>query len=484
MVRDHVRPFYGRAALLGRLRAQLADIEQTGQGRMLAVRGRRQTGKSRVLTELVESSGLPYLFFTGVKDASPPAQLDHLITDVRSARRPLPDADVLFAARPASWHDAFSRIAAACATEPTVVILDEFPWAWGADPTLDGVLQNIWDKRLEASPTLFALVGSDLAMMERLTAHDRPLHGRTKDVVVEPFNPAECAAVLGSDAGAVAALDAYLVTGGYPRLVSELTRAGTVGTFVKDQFADENSDLVVVGQRSLDAEFPEGVHARRVLSAIGAHEVGHATFSSVVGKLGDDNKTSTATTRAVKMLTDTKRILAVDRPVGAKPSTKLRRYRIDDSYLRFWFRFVEQQISSISRGRHDIAIGTFERDWSTWRGKAIEPVVHDAVFRLAGSHPSLTTITEVGSWWNRSNSREYDIVAADRGHRIVAIGTVKWRPRKQVTGGELATLTEGRSVIPRAGGARLLAVAPTGAAADAHPDLVLTADDLLGAWPT
>jgi AAA+ ATPase superfamily predicted ATPase len=477
-----MRPFYGRSNLLATLRRHLHEIEQTGQGRMLTVRGRRQTGKSRLLTELVETSGLPYLYFTGVKDASPRAQLQHLVAAVHESSGPLPEADLLFAATPSNWGDALSRIAAACASRPSIVVLDEFPWAWETDHSLDGLLQNVWDKRLEASPVLLVVVGSDITMMERLSSHERPLYGRAKEVVVRPFDPGECASVLQPGLSATEVFDAYLVTGGYPRLITEFARVGDVHGFVRDQLDDENSDLVVVGQRSLDAEFPEGADARRVLSAIGAHEVGHATFSNVVGRLGDGGAIQTATTRAIRLLAEVKRVLAVDRPVGSKENTKLRRYRIDDPYLRFWFRFVEDQISHISRGRSDLATGAFERDWPTWRGKAIEPVVHDAVFRLAGGLPGMADVAQVGSWWNRTNTHEFDVVAADRRGDIVLVGSVKWREHKHISVGDVTALAVARNVIPAAGAAMLLGVAPRGAAAGTQLDITLTAADLLEAW--
>ena len=49
--------FWARQRELARLRAELDEVRTSGQGRMLAVRGRRQTGKSRLLTELVVTCG-------------------------------------------------------------------------------------------------------------------------------------------------------------------------------------------------------------------------------------------------------------------------------------------------------------------------------------------------------------------------------------------------------------------------------------------
>ena len=53
---------------------------------MLAIRGRRQSGKSRLVAELVESAGVPYLFTTAVKNASPAVQVAAAVVQVVLAR--------------------------------------------------------------------------------------------------------------------------------------------------------------------------------------------------------------------------------------------------------------------------------------------------------------------------------------------------------------------------------------------------------------
>jgi hypothetical protein len=181
----------------------------------------------------------------------------------------------------------------------------------------------------------------------------------------------------------------------------------------------------------LDAEFRSDLQARRVLEAIGATEIGHATFSSAAARLGGDKAAQTAVTRALEPLAKAKRVIAIDLPVGARPTTRLRRYRVADPYLGFWFAFVDSHLDDIARGRADLAVGRFERGWSSWRGKAIEPVVHQAASRLARSSPGLAGVDTVGAWWDRSGNHEFNVVGADSHGTVLVVGTVKWRPRKR-----------------------------------------------------
>jgi uncharacterized protein len=476
--------FVGRSGQLASLRRRFEDVSRERTGQMIAVRGRRQVGKSRLYTEFIAREQTPHVYYTALKDAGADAQLEAFQRDVLEASTPLPDAETLFASRPTSWSDAFGRIRLAAERGPIVVVLDEFPWAAQSDPSLEGALQVAWDRHLQHLGVLLVLIGSDIHMMERLTDHDRALYGRAIEDVVRPFNPAEIAEAI-APTSAMAVFDALLVTGGYPKLLADLRAGGSPLEYVRRGFHDENSNMVVVAQRSLAAEFPPEAQARRVLSAIGGEPVGHATFSSVVGRLPDEGSTAaTALARALKVLGNDKGVVAIDTPSGMDPSSKLRRYRVDDPYLRFWFRFVEPQLAAIARGRADLAVAAFDRGWEAWRGVAIEPIVHQAVDRLSPELDLISESEEVASWWTRDNTVEVDLVASGRRGAVLAIGSVKWRERRQFTPDELLTLAQARSRIPGASGAPLIAVCPAGGRPNLAADLILDADDLLAAWTT
>ena len=366
--------------------------------------------------------------------------------------------------------------------QPAVVVLDEFPWAAETDDTLEGSLQAAWDRTFEQLPVLWVVVGSDMAMMERLTEHDRPLYGRAREMVVTPLSPAEVAAAVG-DRDAVDAIDVYLATGGYPRLVSAAAGHPDATTFVHAQFSDDTSPLMVIGQRVLSSEFRDAASARAVLEAIGSVEVGHATFSSAVRLLGGDEKAAGAAVARALAPLQAKRLVAIDTPVGAGPKSKLRRYRIVDPYLRFYFRFCQPELAHVEQGRPDLARARFDRDYGSWCGRAVEPVVHAAVDRLAADGDvRFDDVEQVGSWWDRSNHHEFDLVAADRAGMVSWVGSVKWRSGRPMSRPDLGALAEARAAVPGAQEARLLAVCPAGVEADAGFDGVLAAGDIVGAF--
>lgn len=347
-------------------------------------------------------------------------QLDDATAAIHESTRPLPDAELLAQSPAATWREWLGRLALAARSGPVVVVLDEFPWLVGADPTLEGELQVQWDRTLAKLPVLLILIGSDVAMMDRLAGHGRPLFGRLSPLVVPALNPAEIAeAMPGRSAEEV--FDAYLVTGGYPRLVSDLVNHGS----------------------------------RRVVDY-------------VHGSLTD------------RTLTEVKGLIEREIPAWAPPSSKLRRYRVVDPYLRFWFRYVERYVDRIARGRSDLAVAAFDRDWETWRGQSVEPVVRDALLRLAVSDEHLAGVEAVQPWWVRDNSIEVDVVAMTSTSTAL-LAAIKWRSRGGVTAREIERLRSDRERVPRCDAALLAAVSPNGVRPKGA-DVAYSAEDLLAAW--
>lgn len=475
--------FFGRAAVLAALGEHLTAVTRSGSGRMVALHGRRQVGKSTAVERFVERSRVPYVFVTGVLQSSAAQQLADATRAFTESQRPVPNATLLAETTTAGWREWLNLLAQAAQAGPVIAVLDEFPWLTAASPTLEGELQVLWDRTLETLPVLLILVGSDVTMMEHLGTYGRPLFGRLRTLVVPALSPAEVAEAL-PRRSAFDVFDAYLVTGGYPRLVADLVASeATAVDYVRASLTDVFSPLVATARLTLDAEFPDATAAYQVLSAIGADDTARPGFTDIlaaVGTTGGPKSAETATARALRLLTEGKRLIEREQPAWALPTSKLRRYRVTDPYLRFWFRYVERQVEQISRGRSDLAVSAFDRDWSSWRGRSVEPVVREALFRLGASDPRLAGVESVLPWWTRDGSVEIDVVAATSSATAV-LGTVKWRQSGGVTAHEMEELRRQRDRVPRSERALLAAISPSGRQPHGV-DVAYSAADLLAAW--
>lgn len=456
--------FFGRADYLDALRRHLDRVAAERAGLLLSVRGRRQVGKSALLDRFVEQSGVPHVYFAAAQHAHPAAELADFVAAV--GRSSLEAARLFGGASFDSWSSALETLALSI-TQPSVVVLDELPYLLRGDAQLEGVLQRVWDRALSRAPVLVAVVGSDLSTMEMLSAYDRPLYGRLREMVIQPFTVAETADLLGLDAAP--AFDAQLVTGGLPRLLREWGGSRGALAFVRTQLLESTSPLVVVGERALAAEFPPGLQAREVLAALGR---GETAFGGIASRSG----TNTGSLTRTLALLEAKRVVAVERPLSAAGS-RLSRYVVADPYLRFWLRFVGPGMEAILRGRGDAVVAEVRVAWPAFRGRAVEALVRDSVARLLPDR-------HVGSYWTRDGQTEVDIVTAAGSSApaaVTAVGSVKWRSRLPFGARDLAALAGVRALVPGADQAELIGVSLAGFSTDGL-DHALTAADLLQAW--
>lgn len=469
-----LRHFIGRNRDMHRLWNHLEAVRMDGQARLLSIRGRRQAGKSRLVTEFTERAKLPHLFFTGARLAEPRNELSRLAAE--ATRSSLPGAAVFDAVAPEGWAGALRLIAAALPNGPAIVVLDEFPWLCETSPELEGALQVEWDRTFEAHPVLFVLIGSDISMMESLSTYERPLFGRIKEMVVNPFELGDTAEMIKADDPAVA-IDAYVVTGGYPRICAEWRDAAGVAAFLDRQLSDENSDLIDVGRNVLAAEFPPQLQATRVLSAIGS---GERTFTGIGARSGIRQ---TPLNRSLETLTSAKRVVSVDRPVSLS-SRNDPRYRVADPYLRFWLRFIEPSLPDVARGRPDLALARVRESWHEFGGRAVEPIIRASLERIAADDPALAGTAVIGGYWTRTNDVEVDLVGVDRwpgARRVTITGSVKWREKAPFGRRDLAALAGHRARVPGGADARLIAVSRSGSSVEGI-DRVYGPAELIAAW--
>ncbi|MFD0501955.1 ATP-binding protein [Streptomyces chiangmaiensis] len=272
--------FVGRATELALLGKRLKRVAESGSGTAVAIRGLRQVGKSRLVQEFCDRAGVPYLFFTATKGASPVEAVTGFLADLKDSSLPA-DPELVPTHAAGSWPDAFRALASVLPDAPAVVVLDELPWLAEQDDLFDGALQTAWDRLLAGHPVLLLLLGSDIHMMERLTAYDRPFYGRADNLVLGPLNPAETGGALGLDAAD--AIDAHLVSGGLPGILRSWPHGTPALSFIQEECADPASPLFSVPESSLLAEFPSPDQARRVLEAVGSGDRTHANIAATAG---------------------------------------------------------------------------------------------------------------------------------------------------------------------------------------------------------
>ena len=474
--------FVGRNSELALLDKRLAGITASGTGTALVVRGRRQVGKSRLAQEFCDRAGVPYLFYTATKGASPVEAITAFLEELGNSSVPR-ERGLVPAISTASWPDAFRVLASVLPESPVVVVLDELPWLAEQDGIFDGALQTAWDRLLSRRAVLLLLLGSDLHMMERLTAYDRPFFGRADNLLLGPLNPAEVGNALSLQAAD--AVDAYLLSGGLPGILRAWPDSVPALEFAKRECADPASPLFGVPEAALLAEFPAPDVTRRVIEAVGGGDRTHANIAAEAGGRAGAIPSGTLTP-VLRRLVEDKHVLAVDEPLSVR-ATKPALYRVADTSLRFYLAIGRAAHELSRRGRAGAAQTLIDRRWASWRGRAVEPVIREALSLAAAGLP-WPEATAVGGWWNRAFDPQIDLIGADRApvaKKLWYAGSVKWHDQPFGTR-ELAELQRAVPQVPGFDPAQtaLISVSRAGFTDSATTNLALgwRPEDIVGAF--
>ncbi|WP_205324087.1 DUF234 domain-containing protein [Glycomyces sp. YM15] len=448
-----------------------AGARRSKPGKCIMLRGRRRLGKSSLVAEFARRSGVPSVYYTAA-GMDPARELADLTDAV--AWSDLPGREHYLEDPPTDWRYAFRQLADSLPDDtPSVVVLDEVPYLMERVPSFEGILQRAWDRELVNKPVLLLLIGSDLSMMEALNSYERPFFMRGTEMVLGPLNPAEVGQML--DLAPADAFDATLVTGGFPLVCAEWEPGATLWEFLGRSLEDPISALLVSAERVLAAEFPATAMSAEVMRAIGS---GERTFTNIARAAGGISHVTL--NRALDVLVR-KGIVTASLPIALKPS-KDRRYSINDPYLRFWLALVEPHMSEIERRRGDLTLDRIRSSWTSWRGRAIEPLIRESVARLLPKGP-VPEARYIGGYWNRSNSVEIDMVGADKApvaDELLFLGSIKWLDRDAFDRRDLTALQNHRAALT-ADAVPLVAVSRSGFNCDGL-DVGFGPEELLSSW--
>jgi len=382
---------------------------------MVVVYGRRRVGKSELLLELLRSH--PGLYFVG-KQAPAPLQLREL---TREAARVL-DEPLLANLPDDDWRGALKAIVErGTRSGKMLLVLDELPWTAQAAPELPSVLQELWDRDWKKSGKLtLVLCGSYLGFMEKeVLGSKSPLFGRrTAQIKLRPFDPVE-AAGFHPKWSRVAQAQAYFLCGGIP-LYLEMFEAGrSLRQNVEAALLSEFAPLFREPDFLLRTELRELDNYYAILLALATGSSTLADLARVTG-IGRGSIPYYLQT-LVELGYVAKRYPLVD--LDKAPAARHVRFGIEDALLRFWFRFIFPNQSSVvrlgPRGAYDLHVkpaidsyfgGCFER-----LCRQQLPSLYDAE-GVAARHA-------VGEYW--SKKAQIDVVGL-RDDGWTDLGECKW----------------------------------------------------------
>jgi uncharacterized protein len=386
--------------------AALGELD--GGGGLAVVWGRRRIGKTRLLLEWSERAGGVY---TVADQAAPELQRAYF---ARAISQALPGfADVTYP----DWERLLSRLAAdamsAAFTGP--IVIDELPYLVAASPELPSILQRWIDHEAKRAKLRIALAGSSQRMMQGLVlSHAAPLYGRARVTLdLAGLSPDHLQTAFGR-LTPTAIVEHWAAFGGVPRYWElAARRPGSARDRAVALALDPLGPLFAEPERLLLEESPPAVELRPLLDAIGA---GAHRLSEIAGRLGRPaTSLGHALDRLIGMALVCREVPYGESAKGGKRSL----YKIDDPFLRLWFRAVAPNRAALTAGTPASRAAVLDEHWDLLRGQAWEELCRRGVPTIRGALARRGPWRPPSRYWHGA-APEWDLVAdAITGDRVL-----------------------------------------------------------------
>ncbi|MFN8444232.1 MAG: ATP-binding protein [Caldilineaceae bacterium] len=395
---------------------QLNHCYHTPTAQLFLLYGRRRVGKTELIRAFVADK--PHIFFIATlsSDADQLAAFSQLIwKHLHGEER----AEFSFP----SWEVAF----AALATLPNrpIIIINEITYLLDGNRDLLTTLQQMWDAKLCHANLFLLLCGSYVGKIEReLFEANSPLFGRyTGSTHLQPLDlPA--AARFFPNYTPSQQLEAWAILGGMPYYLQVFDDQVSVFDNIQKHVLHRRGTLYSEPQLLLLEELHDPRNYFSILRAIAGNK---AKLSEISQSAGFGNSQTTG-----KYIDVLRQLGLVERQVSVteREPEKSRKglYRIEDAFLRFWFRFVHPNLRALSLDLdEDILTQQVKPHFNSFVGYAFEQAAQDYIAAKAHVGKLSFTPHRIGRWWN--DQEEIAVVALNEQTQSIFVGDCSWEDR-------------------------------------------------------
>ncbi len=390
--------------------------------------GRRRVGKTAIISEFIKDK--ESIFFTGV-ETNAKQNLDNFSRCIMEY-----NTGIAIDSSFSSFQAALEYVFELAKEKRIILVIDEYPYVARASKSLASTLQFLIDKYKDISKLFLILCGSSMSYMEdHVLAYKAPLYGRrTAQFKIKPFEFFEVCQYFKNLSNVDKAL-AYGVVGGTPQYLLQFNDSLSIEENIKNTHLNPASSIFEEPNNLLKQEVREPAIYNAVITAIAA---GSSKMNEISRKIDED--TSVCATYIKNLIT--LGIIKKESPYGEKSSRKTI-YSIEDNMFRFWYRFVPQNASIISRGAADLAYQRIAPELSSYMGGVFEEICKQYLWKLLLDRNCAVNFSDIGRWWGANpktkSQEEIDIMGTDKDSVLFA--ECKWTNEK-VGLGVLETLVE------------------------------------------
>jgi uncharacterized protein len=396
--------FFDRKSELGILNRIAKQSKRTACFTMLV--GRRRIGKTMLLLKYAEKQKFLYLFVSRNSESVLCRQFQQQAATI----------GINIFGDITNFRNLFEQFLLFAKTTNYTLVIDEFQEFENINKAIFSQIQELWDKYKNSIKLNFIACGSIYSLMTKIFENQKePLFGRlTSKIVMKPFTIATQKQVLKKYNPKYTKEDLlffYSITGGVPQYMSLLMDAkATTKEKMLDFIVRPESPFLTDGKDLLVSEFGKdyGVYFS-ILQLIAAGKNSQSEIDSIIGK---------NTGAYLVNLEKEYSIIEKNKPMFSKPESRGAKFRIQDNFLRFWFRFIYPNQALIEMGKHKMLRMQISKNYEQYSGLLLEKYFRE---KFAEDE----NFSKIGNYWDSKGENEIDLIALNDLNKTAVIAEIK-----------------------------------------------------------
>ncbi len=400
----------------------LNQMYKIKESKLAVLYGRRRVGKSCLVTHFMQDK--KHLYFEGLEQGRTKAQIAQFVFDLSKQV----NDEILKQVKLDSWEPILDYLTKffSQSKEKYILFLDEFQWLAANQSRLVSLLKKYWDQQWSKQNVMVILCGSVCSYMTKRVISSKALYGRIHwELCLQPLDPIESYHLLGAKRNRDEVLQYLQILGGIPKYLKEVDTRKSFDQNINSLLFTKNGILVNDYSKIFYSQFKE-----------------YHTYETIVRYLKDQPRTLDEIASKLKIssgggmksyLENLEKALFLTSyiPYNKKPNSKIKKYKLTDEYLRFYFKYVEPHIKLISVNRtRNLFEQLVKPVWNAWLGFAFENYCLKNAMYLAKIMGFESHVVQWGPYFQRGDEGfQIDLIYL-RNDKVVTLCEIKYSEKE------------------------------------------------------
>lgn len=335
--------------------------------KLVVLYGRRRVGKTLLVKTFMKNKPKT-LSFEAVENEQTVEQIRHFTAFLAEQTGDKIVEEITFS----NWRKLFiyltNHVIKRRSKKKLVLFFDEFQWMSSGRSRLAATIKYFWDNHWKEHNVMLVLCGSVASFMVKKVVRSKALYGRIDlEILLKGLLPFESAQFFDKKRSPEEALKYLLIFGGIPRYLETIDTDTSFNKNINRLCFRKNSLMLHEIEKVFYSQFRS---TRLYLEIVKLLNSGIFTMSEIAKKL------NIASGGGLKMYLENLELANIINsyiPYNKKITTKVRKYRLADEFIIFFFKYMQPHLRTIDENRSSKLFESLtDESFSIWMGFAFE----------------------------------------------------------------------------------------------------------------